>query len=198
LEKPNNAQTKDRIAAVLRKEILSGRIADGEELAQEQIAEKLEVSRMPVREALQILELEGLLLRLPNRHMQVVGLREDTVRENLRVLAAVESEIAVILAQSGKNVSALSAEDDSLFHSMLSSITGNPYIGQTHKRLLNGYPQYVWENFGGSADAPQTNKAILAAIEAKDKEAIQNSIRKYYQSMADTLITQIKEAMSNE
>lgn len=53
-----NRQTKDHIADALRQEILSGRFADGEELTQKQLAQVLEVSRMPVREALQILELE--------------------------------------------------------------------------------------------------------------------------------------------
>ena len=71
LKKLSNAQTKDRIAAILRQEIMSGRIKDGEELAQEQLAEKLELSRTPVREALQILEMEGLLKRLPNRHTPI-------------------------------------------------------------------------------------------------------------------------------
>ncbi|MEM1486003.1 GntR family transcriptional regulator [Oscillospiraceae bacterium PP1C4] len=198
LEKLNNKQTKDRIATMLRQEILSGRIADGEELVQEQLAEKLEVSRMPVREAIQILELEGLLIRLPNRHMQVVGLREDTVWENLRILAAIESEIALILAQSGKDISTLNTSDEREFHSMLSALTGNHYICQTHRRLLEGYPQYIWENIADKPDAHKMQQAILTAIQAANETAIFQSVRQYYQSLADTLISYIREAHINE
>ena len=140
MKKLSNAQTKDRIAAILRQEIMSGRIKDGEELAQEQLAEKLELSRTPVREALQILEMEGLLKRLPNRHMRVIGLQENTVRENFRVLAAVEAEIALILAQSDKDISILNPNAEDQFHRMLSDLTGNPYLSEVHRRLLGGYP----------------------------------------------------------
>ena len=69
-------QTKDYIAQALREQILSGTIPDGEKLTQEQISEKLGVSRIPVREAMQILELEGFLERLPNRHMRVIGVKK--------------------------------------------------------------------------------------------------------------------------
>ena len=130
LEKIGSRQTKDRIADMLREEILSGRIADGEELAQEQLAELLEVSRMPVREALQILELEGLLLRLPNRHMQVVGLNEQKAHENLRLVAAVELEIALILMEKQHEETYVADVDD--FHGWVSEQVENPYLQQTH------------------------------------------------------------------
>ena len=67
----DTVQTKDYIARAIRQEILSGRIKAGEELTQEDLAETMGVSRMPIREALQTLAQEGFLVRLPNRHMQV-------------------------------------------------------------------------------------------------------------------------------
>lgn len=53
MKKIEKIQTKDRIADILRNEILIGEIENGEELTQEGLAESLGVSRMPVREALQ-------------------------------------------------------------------------------------------------------------------------------------------------
>jgi DNA-binding GntR family transcriptional regulator len=70
-EKIERKQTRDHITQMIRYEILSGSMKPGDELAQESIAEQLGLSRMPVREALQALEQEGFLVRLPNRHMQV-------------------------------------------------------------------------------------------------------------------------------
>ena len=48
-----NVPTKDYIVETIKEEILSGQIKPGTELAQEALAERLGVSRMPIREALQ-------------------------------------------------------------------------------------------------------------------------------------------------
>jgi len=80
VKKIERKQTRDHITQMIRYEILSGGMKPGEELAQESIAEQLGLSRMPVREALQALEQEGFLVRLPNRHMQVAKLEPDHVR----------------------------------------------------------------------------------------------------------------------
>ena len=56
---------KDQAAAALRREIYAGELPDGAELRQEDIAAQLGISRLPVREAMQQLQNEGLLERLP-------------------------------------------------------------------------------------------------------------------------------------
>ena len=97
MKKIEKIQTKDRIADILRNEILIGEIENGEELTQEGLAESLGVSRMPVREALQVLEQEGLLQRLPNRHMKVTGMDAQELKETLQLVAAVEVQILCML-----------------------------------------------------------------------------------------------------
>lgn len=54
---------KDQAAAALRREIYAGELPDGAELRQEDIAAQLGISRLPVREAMQQLQNEGLLER---------------------------------------------------------------------------------------------------------------------------------------
>ena len=56
---------KDQAAAALRREIYAGELPDGAELRQEDIAAQLGISRLPVREAMQQLQNEGLLERPP-------------------------------------------------------------------------------------------------------------------------------------
>lgn len=63
-----------RVAARLRQEILEGVLPAGEWLRLQSIAERCEVSTQPVREALQQLEGEGLVLIHPNRGAQVRGI----------------------------------------------------------------------------------------------------------------------------
>jgi DNA-binding GntR family transcriptional regulator len=86
-----------RVADHLRRAILSGEIAPGEWIRQEEIAERLGSSRLPVREALRMLEAEGLTEHEPRRGARVPSLSMHEVdviyrmREQLEQLAIGES-----------------------------------------------------------------------------------------------------------
>jgi DNA-binding GntR family transcriptional regulator len=86
-----------RVADHLRRAILSGEIAPGEWIRQEEVAERLGSSRLPVREALRILEAEGLTEHEPRRGARVPQLAMHEVdviyrmREQLEQLAIGES-----------------------------------------------------------------------------------------------------------
>lgn len=171
---------------MLREEILSGRIKDGEEITQEDLASQLEVSRMPVREALQILELEGLLLRLPNRHMKVVGINEKTVFENFRLIASVEAEIGSIILEQKKYEP---IQDE--VHSWITNNISNVYLKQNLKRLLSGYPKYVLEHSDKEVFA-EFNTKIIIAFQNKDSLELNKSIKAYYNKMAEQLLVLAK------
>ena len=76
-----NKRTCDYIAEAIQNEILSGRMEAGQPLRQEELSEKLGYSRMPVREALQILEEQGLVRRLATRHVVVADFSERNIEE---------------------------------------------------------------------------------------------------------------------
>jgi DNA-binding GntR family transcriptional regulator len=86
-----------RIAAHLREAILSGDIAPGQWIRQEEVAARLGASRLPVREALRLLEAEGLTEHAANRGSRVplLDMHEVDVvyrmRERLEPLALTES-----------------------------------------------------------------------------------------------------------
>jgi DNA-binding GntR family transcriptional regulator len=86
-----------RVADHLREVILDGTIAPGQWIRQEEVAERLGASRLPVREALRILEAEGLTEHVANRGARVpeLGMHEVDVlyrmRERLEPLALAES-----------------------------------------------------------------------------------------------------------
>jgi DNA-binding GntR family transcriptional regulator len=89
--------TSERIATYLRTEILSGAIGPGERIRQEDIAERLGASRLPVREALRMLEAEGLTELETNKGARVPALDGHEVdvmyqmRERLEPLAIAQS-----------------------------------------------------------------------------------------------------------
>ena len=86
-----------RVAAYLRDAILHGQIQPGDRIRQEDIAEKFGASRLPVREALRMLEAEGLTEHEPNKGARVPRLTQHEVeviyrmRERLEPLALIES-----------------------------------------------------------------------------------------------------------
>ena len=94
-----SVQTKDYIVQLIKEEILSGVMKPGEELAQEALAERLGVSRMPIREALQNLVQEGFAVRLPNRHIQAVVLSAQQIHDVFHVIAAMAAENTILVAK---------------------------------------------------------------------------------------------------
>lgn len=87
---PMRSQLPGAVRDGLRKAILSGELAAGSQLRQDEIAERFGMSRIPVREALRLLEAEGLVTLHPNRGAVVSALSLDEVLELLEIRIALE------------------------------------------------------------------------------------------------------------
>jgi GntR family transcriptional regulator of vanillate catabolism len=81
----------DNLALVLEEEIVSGLLPPGTVLRQEQVSERFQVSRTPVREALRRLAALGLVSFIPNRGVRVRALSLDELREAFLVRAELEA-----------------------------------------------------------------------------------------------------------
>lgn len=88
--KLQRATLSGRLAARLRNDILAGRYRPGAQLLEIEIAAALGVSRGPLREAMQRLVQEGLLVSAPHRGVFVPKLSEDDVRDVFLVRGIVE------------------------------------------------------------------------------------------------------------
>ena len=94
----------DDLALALEEAIVSGEIAPGTVLRQEQLSEQYRVSRTPIREALRRLAALGLVSFVPNRGVRVRTLSRDELREAFLVRAELESlatELAVPRIDAG-------------------------------------------------------------------------------------------------
>ena len=91
---------RDVVFKTLRQAILKGELEPGERLMEIQLAERLGVSRTPIREAIRKLELEGLVLMIPRRGAEVAKISEKNLRDVLEVRRSLE-ELAIDLACSG-------------------------------------------------------------------------------------------------
>jgi DNA-binding GntR family transcriptional regulator len=84
---------KDQVVRLLRGSILSGKISAGDRLNESQLARELGVSRVPIREALQELELQGLVVNVPRRGKFVISLSEEEIQQinSLRLILEAEA-----------------------------------------------------------------------------------------------------------
>lgn len=140
---------RDVVFNTLRQAILRGELKPGERLMEIQLANKLGVSRTPVREAIRKLELDGLVLMIPRKGAEVAQISEKSLRDVLEVRRSLEA-LAVRLACERINRQALAelkeaeqafeevlgndditivAEADVAFHSIL-------YIATDNQRLI--------------------------------------------------------------
>ncbi|WP_053226217.1 GntR family transcriptional regulator [Solirubrobacter soli] len=134
----------------IRRLVLDGDIAPGERLGQVELAERLGISRTPVREALRRLSAEGLVELRPNRGFWAADLGLDAVLRRLEVRLILEPGIARLAAErrtdrhlaeltraitrEEKARSGVAAHDASReFHFVLARATGN----DEHVRILD-------------------------------------------------------------
>ena len=88
---------RDVVFNTLRQAILKGELEPGERLMEIQLAERLGVSRTPIREAIRKLELEGLVLMIPRKGAEVAKISEKSLRDVLELRRSLE-ELAIELA----------------------------------------------------------------------------------------------------
>lgn len=144
------------IARQLRRAIGEGELAPGQQLNEAELSRSLGVSRGPLREAMQRLTQEGLLVSIRNRGVFVIEVTDDDVRDMYLARTALERAAASRLIarrpeEAGQRlleaVEAMAAgaeqgdigavtEADVSFHSMLVSLAESPRLTRMHTTLL--------------------------------------------------------------
>lgn len=202
---------KDHIIEILRREIFSGKMENGLELTQESIADQLKVSRIPVREAFLQLEAEGLLERLPNRHVRVVGVTTTRLWQNFHVLAAIEGEIALQLLNAGtlsgigdafarckdayhQREWSLLRSEDRAFHLSLSAALDNHTLRQLHEIQHRVLFMGTMENLRPDWDKViDLDEKIWRAVRAKDESDLRRAVYEYYTVLAQDAVKELSQ-----
>ncbi len=137
----------DQVYRALLDAISSGSLVPGDRLTQEDIAERLAVSRQPVLQALRLLKRDGLVQDAPGRGLLVTPLDPAWIAQVYEVRGALDALAGRLAAERravldpklveqgrraarGRNVEAM-IEADVAFHSALYAASGNPLIGQS-------------------------------------------------------------------
>lgn len=97
------SQAAERAYVDLRHLIVAGEFQPGEQLREEHLASRLQVSRTPVREAMRRLEVEGVIERRKNRRSYLAAVDTRTMEELFTVRASLESIAAGLAARRSDN-----------------------------------------------------------------------------------------------
>lgn len=186
---------RDVVFQTLRSAILRGDLKPGERLMELQLASKLGVSRTPIREAIRMLEQEGLAITIPRRGAEVAKMTEKDMGDTLQIRRALE-ELAVILVcdkiteedvkelktamyafeekTKGDNVVELAKADVAL-HETVYRIADNPKLVQLLGDIREQMFRYRAEYLKDRSIYPvliQEHRDMVAALEKRNKELV--------------------------
>lgn len=190
---PDRMSAKERAYTQIQRWIIEGTLGPGEQLYDAELAEVLAVSRTPIREALQLLEVQGLVSMQPGRETRVTSIHKEDLKKMYPTLAALyalaaESAEPLITAEQLEGLKALNVkfaqaidgqpfqamEHDEQFHHLIVAAAENTYVDsfssslQIHIRRF----KYVFlnETVTATHSSVEEHAAIIAALEQRDGE----------------------------
>lgn len=206
---------RDVVFNTLRQEILTGKLKPGERLMEIHLANKLGVSRTPIREAIRKLELEGLVLMMPRRGAEVAQISWKSLKDVLEVRrtldvfaielaceritfrelalleAACESFDETVKTKDTRKI----AEADVAFHDIIVASTGNERLIQLVSNLSEQMYRYRFEYIQDSAEHPtlvREHRQMYESVRNKDKEAAADVVKKHIDNQEKSIIRQLQ------
>ncbi len=207
---------RDVVFTTLRQAILRGELKPGERLMEIQLANKLGVSRTPIREAIRKLELEGLVLMIPRKGAEVAEITEKNLRDVLEVREALEV-LAVQLACEKMNEEQIErlkiaskefeetlvenditqiAEADVRFHDVVYEATDNKRLVQLLNNLREQMYRYRVEYLKRETvrqTVVEEHEELIQAIIDRNKEGAATNICKHIENQVAEVARTIVE-----
>ena len=212
---------RDLVFNTLRQAILTGELKPGERLMEIHLADKLGVSRTPIREAIRKLELEGLVTMIPRRGAEVAQITEKSMNDVLevrRTLDALCAELAcdriteedlAALKQAcdyfescvaGKDAKKI-AQADVALHDIILQATGNQRLVQMVNNLAEQMYRYRFEYIKDSSQHErlvEEHRIIYQSILNKDRETAAEAAKTHIDNQKKTIIRQIRLDRKND
>jgi DNA-binding GntR family transcriptional regulator len=196
-------QTKQAfVYRTLRQALLSCEFQPGERLVIDDLARRLGVSIIPVREALQMLQAEGLVVNQPHVGAAAAPLSRESIVDVFSVLEGLEVVATRLLAERGspeavralepivRDMDAAAAEGryedwadlNTRFHQAISVATGLPLLQEMTERLLGRWDRIRRYFFNGVLShrvraAQREHRDILSALEERDLARVQSEVQ---------------------
>ncbi len=207
--------TKTEIALqTLRERIASGDLAAGSRVRVEELANELEMSPTPVREALRLLQADGLVDYRAHYGIVVAEPAAEQIRELFRLRSVLEP-LAIELAVPRLQPSALAAleraheqqveavrsnkgraiaKSNADWHWILYDAAGSPLLSDFIRRLWQAFPwRTMWALRGRAELSLRQHAAMTRAIRKGDAERAARLLREHIVSGEKTMLTQYDE-----
>ena len=212
---PADLPLRDVVFYTLRQSILTGELKPGERLMEIHLADKLGVSRTPVREAIRRLELEGLVTMFPRRGAEVAQITEKSMSDVLevrRTLDALYAELACdritkeglaalkqacetfeqcVDTQDTKKI----AQADVALHDIIVQATGNQRLIQMVNNLSEQMYRYRFEYIKDSRQHEtlvKEHRIIYQSILDKDKDTAAAAAKTHIDNQRKAIMRQIR------
>lgn len=207
---------RDVVFQTLREAILRGTLKPGERLMEMTLAAKLGVSRTPIREAIRMLEQEGLAVTTPRKGAEVARMTEKDMEDVLAIREALE-QLAVSLACEAATEEELQAlkeerkrfehmvhsgdlkkiaESDIRFHELLYEASGNPKLIAMLSNLREQMYRYRVEYLKDPSHYPNLiaeHRDIVEGLTARDKKKVYDAMERHMTNQAVVVKEIIRE-----
>lgn len=207
---------RDVVFNTLRQAILTGELKPGERLMEIHLANRLGVSRTPIREAIRKLELEGLVTMIPRRGAEVAQITEKSMNDVLEVRRAVDALCVELACDriTGEELQALKTACDAFeqavrtkdvkkiakadvdLHDIIVQATGNKRLIQLVNNLSEQMYRYRFEyikDFTQHEKLVEEHRIIYESIVKKDKETACEAAKMHIDNQKNTIIMQIRK-----
>jgi len=213
-EEPAASRTSDKIVEQLRKMIITSEIAPGANVSEAYLAKRLQCGRTPLREAIQRLSQEYLIVSEPRRGVTIsdlslldfgklieallvveatsVGLAAKRISEEW--IRRLEANVAETEAADNRGDLACVAELDSVFHNMLAQATNNHYLTDTITGLHRAFSRFgyiAWQRNQNAGDSLREHHEILEAGRQKDHALARQLTRSHVLAARDRIVEAI-------
>ena len=213
---------RDVVFNTLRQAILKGELKPGERLMEIQLANKLGVSRTPIREAIRKLELEGLVLMIPRKGAEVAEITRQDMEDVLEVRTALEelavkdacdhitdAQLSELKKASNEFKKALlegkdlvtCADADMHFHDVILSATNNRRLIQMLNNLSEQMYRYRMEYLKDERTHKtliEEHDAIRRALKKHDKVKAGAAIRVHIDNQKRSILESLTEKEEDE
>ncbi len=192
----------------LREEILSGRLAPGERLIEDQIRRRFSISRAPLREALRFLAQQGLVEHLPRRGSRVTEWSETDIEQLFAIRAVLEQHAILstfplppavherrlaLVRDRLEQMRIADLADDQLgrddahraFHAAIVGLAGNRQLDLAIEPILLKLQRPMAVNLRreaallGPQEGLRRHQALLAAVETNDQRVALSALAQH-------------------
>lgn len=201
----NRHRTKQEFAyQTLRDAITRCELHPGERLVIDDLARRLHISAIPVREAIQMLQAEGLVVSVPHTGVTVAPVTSESIQDIFALLEGLETVASRLVAERARPdeldelAKLVEDMDDAVaqqrhtdwaqlnrqFHRMISELTGLPMLAEMTERVLARWERIRRYFFSGVLvhridQAQEEHREIIAAMRVADLARVETAIRQH-------------------